>query len=96
MKVKSEIEVARGARLFATPWTAAYLGSSVHGIIQARVYIYFFLFNGYHTFHWNLPIRSDGKESGNNAGDLGSISGLGRSPVEGNSNPLFLPGNYRG
>ena len=37
MKVKSEIEVARGARLFATPWTAAYLGSSVHGIFQARV-----------------------------------------------------------
>ena len=31
---------------------------------------------------------SDGKESTCNAGDLGSISGSGRSPGEGNGNPL--------
>ena len=31
---------------------------------------------------------SDGKESPCNAGDLGSIPGSGRSPGEGNSNPL--------
>ena len=31
---------------------------------------------------------SVGKESACNAGDLGSISGLGRSPGEGNGNPL--------
>ena len=31
---------------------------------------------------------SDGKESACNEGDLGSISGLGRSPGEGNSNSL--------
>ena len=31
---------------------------------------------------------SDGKESACNAGDLGSIPGLGRSPGEGNGNPL--------
>ena len=31
---------------------------------------------------------SDGKESACNAGDPGSISGLGRSPGEGNSSPL--------
>ena len=31
---------------------------------------------------------SDGKESACNAGDLGSIPGLGRSPREGNDNPL--------
>ena len=30
----------------------------------------------------------DGKESACNAGDLGSILGSGRSPGEGNSNPL--------
>ena len=30
----------------------------------------------------------DGKESACNAGDLGSIPGLGRSPGEGNGNPL--------
>ena len=31
---------------------------------------------------------SDGKESACNPGDLGSIPGLGRSPGEGNGNPL--------
>ena len=31
---------------------------------------------------------SDGKESAYYAGDLGSIPGSGRSPGEGNSNPL--------
>ena len=30
----------------------------------------------------------DGKESACSAGNLGSISGLGRSPGEGNGNPL--------
>ena len=35
-----------------------------------------------------LPWGSDGKASACNAGDLGSIPGLGRSPVEGNGNPL--------
>ena len=31
---------------------------------------------------------SDGKESASNAGDLGSIPGSGRSPEEGNGNPI--------
>ena len=31
---------------------------------------------------------SEGKESACNAGDLGSIPGLGRSPREGHGNPL--------
>ena len=35
-----------------------------------------------------LPGGSDGKESPCNAGDLGLIPGSGRSPGEGNSNPL--------
>ena len=35
-----------------------------------------------------LPGGSDGKASVYNAGDLGSIPGLGRSPGEGNGNPL--------
>ena len=33
-------------------------------------------------------ISSDGKVSAYNAGDPGSIPGLGRSPGEGNGNPL--------
>ena len=35
-----------------------------------------------------FPVASDGKASAYNAGDLGSIPGWGRSPGEGNSNPL--------
>ena len=34
------------------------------------------------------PGGSDGKASAYNAGDPGSIPGLGRSPEEGNRNPL--------
>ena len=35
-----------------------------------------------------FPGGSDGKESACNSGDLGLISGLGRSPGEGNGYPL--------
>ena len=35
-----------------------------------------------------FPGGSDGKESACNAGDKGSIPGLGRSPGEGHGNPL--------
>ena len=37
-----------------------------------------------------------GKESSCNAGDLGSIPGLGKSPGEGNGTPVFLPGKFQG
>ena len=44
-----------------------------------------------------FPGGSDGKESACNVGDLGSIPGSGRSPVEGNgSPPVFLPGKPHG
>ena len=36
----------------------------------------------------NFPGSSDGKASAYSAGDLGSIPGSGRSPGEGNGNPL--------
>ena len=39
-------------------------------------------------FPQGFPGSSDGKESACNAGDTGSIPGLGRSPGEGNGNPL--------
>ena len=39
---------------------------------------------------------SDGKESACNAGDRGSIPGLGRSSEEGNGTPVFLPGRFHG
>ena len=40
------------------------------------------------ALYQDFPGGSDGKASVYNAGDLGSIPGLGRSPGEGNGNPL--------
>ena len=37
--------------------------------------------------YMGFPGGSEGKASAHNAGDLGSIPGLGRSPGEGNGNP---------
>ena len=37
----------------------------------------------------NFPDGADGKMSAYNAGDPGSIPGSGRSPAEGNGNPLY-------
>ena len=47
-----------------------------------------------HAFYQQLgfPGGSAGKESTCNAGNLGSIPGLGRSPGEGNSYPLQYSG----
>ena len=44
-----------------------------------------FIANLYGSFPGSSPV---GKESAYNAGDLGSIPGSGRSPGEGNGNPL--------
>ena len=44
---------------------------------------------------WGLPGGSDGKASAYNAGDLGLIPGLARSPGEGNPTPVLLPQNSR-
>ena len=41
-----------------------------------------------HDRSYDFPGGSDGKESACNAGDLGSIPGLGRSSGEGNGNLL--------
>ena len=50
-----------------------------------------FIYNkfwGYLVFRRGFPGGSDGKASACNAGDPGSIPGSGRSPGEGNGNPL--------
>ena len=44
------------------------------------------------TFKKGFPGGSVGKESACNVGDLGSIPGSGRSPGEGNGNPLQCSG----
>ena len=43
-------------------------------------------------FDLGFPCGSDGKASAYNAGDPGSIPGLGSSPGEGNGNPLQYSG----
>ena len=43
-------------------------------------------------FHLDFPCGSAGKESACNAGDLGSITGLGRSSGGVNGYPLHYPG----
>ena len=45
-----------------------------------------------HSSILRLPYGSASKESACNTGDLGSITGLGRSPGEGNSYPLQYSG----
>ena len=47
------------------------------------MYIYTYIYILY-----DFPGGSDGKASAYNAGDLGSIPGLGRFPGEGNGDPL--------
>ena len=37
MKVKSEVKSLSRVRLLVTPWTAGPPGSSIHGILQARI-----------------------------------------------------------
>ena len=41
-----------------------------------------------HSSIHGLSLQLSGKESAGNAGDLGSVPGLGRSPGEGKGNPL--------
>ena len=48
-----------------------------------------YIFFVYYIVHQlDFPGGSDGKEYACNAGDLGSIPGLGRSPGEGKGHPL--------
>ena len=48
------------------------------------------LYNWYLVTFWGFPSGSDHKESACNAGEVGSVPGLGRSPGEGNGYPLSI------
>ena len=73
------------------PWTQPYYLAFInHGsemIMQVKIQNLFFLTRP-RSLTQDFPGGSDNKASACNAGDLGSIPGLGRSPGEGNSNPL--------
>ena len=53
-----------------------------------KLYFYIYICSHFVIFMPHFPGGSDGKVSACNAGDPGSIPGLGRSPGEGNGNPL--------
>ena len=92
MKVKSEIEVAQSCPTLRNPLDCSLPGSSTHGIFQARLLEW-----GAIAFSNKIPRTAllEGfpgtllaKNPPDNAGDPGLIPGLGRSPGEGNGNPL--------
>ena len=63
--------------------------------LEAALITFFRLLSSSHLFSYLAPFfpcGSAGKESACNEGDLGSIPGLGRSPGEGNGNPLQYSG----
>ena len=62
-----------------------FLFYSSHLSIYLKVNLVFWL---YVKYCWGFPGGSDGNESTCNAGDSGWIPGSGRSPEEGNGNPL--------
>ena len=50
--------------------------------------LHLYVLSCFNYFLTHLPGGSDSKVSAYSVGDLGSIPGLGRSPGEGNGNPL--------
>ena len=81
--------------LLATPWTAAHQAPPSMGFSRQEYWSgvplpvghLHFLFGNMSVYFfspfWGFHCGSTGKESSCNAGDLGLISGLGRSPGEG-------------
>ena len=85
-------EVAQSCLTLCDPMDCSLPGFSVHGIFQARVLEWVAIsFPRLVTISLNLIFcigGSDGKASAYNAGVPGSIPESGRSPGEGNGNPL--------
>ena len=68
--------------------------ATVHGVTKSQTRLIDFTFTVYYSIVFvstGFPGGSDGKVSACNAGDLGLIPGLGRSPGKGYSNPLQYP-----
>ena len=63
--------------------------AAVYGVAQSRPRLKRLSSSSSSSIHYTcFPGSSDGKASALSAGDPGSIPGLGRSPGEGNGNPL--------
>ena len=64
------------------------INSSVLSLLYGPTLTWVYNYLKNHSLTMGFPGGSDGKASACSAGDLGSIPGLGRSPGEGNGNPL--------
>ena len=98
MKVKSESEVTHSCPTLSDRMDCSLPGSSIHEIFPARVLEWGAIafsarsVNTQLTFLLCFPGGSVVKNLPANAGDTGSIPGLGRSPGEENCNPLQYSG----
>ena len=91
MKINDGVKVAQSCLTLCNPMDCSPPGSSVHGIIQARIleWIVISFSNIYIYIYIGLPWWLSGKECACNAGDLSSFPRLGRPPGVGNVNPLW-------
>ena len=101
MKVKSESEVTQSCLTLSNLMDCSLPGSSIHGILQARVLEWVAIAFSPVLYSRSLlitcfivgfPCGSAGKESTCNVGDLGSIPRLGRSSREGQGYTLQYSG----
>ena len=94
MKVKSERGSLSVVSDSSDPMDCSLPGSSIHGILQAKVLEWVAISFSIYVIHIvifflsGLPWWLRCKASVYNEGDPGSIPGLGRSPGEENGNPL--------
>ena len=96
MKVKSESEVAQScpAQLLSVQFSRSVVSDSLrpHESQHARPPCRSVVSGSVALLKEDFPGGSDGKATAYNAGDLGSIPGLGRPPEEGNGYPLQYSG----
>ena len=79
---REDREVDNQVLLYVLSWIVRRIGDIKNSLGHKNSFTYFTCLS------LGFPGGSDGKASAYNEGDLGSISGLGRSPGEGNGNPL--------
>ena len=60
-------------------------------LLSKQILVLAFIDLNFLQFFRDFPGGSDGKASAYNSGDPGSFPGSGRSPAEGNGNPLQYP-----
>jgi len=75
---EEEVAIHSSILAWRIPWTEEPVGQQSMGLQGVE----------HNLVSVDFPGGSDGKASAYNAGDLGSISGSGRSPGEANGNPL--------